>query len=69
MLIRPAARASRRRSDRVADTALAHLLHPGDEVAHLADAEVVGLDRLGADDADLEHLAPPVDIILICRDG
>ncbi len=42
--------------DGVADAGLADVLHPGDEVAHLADPEVAGLDGLGADDADLEHL-------------
>ena len=42
--------------DGVADPRLADVLHPGDQVADLADAEVAGLDRLGADHADLEHL-------------
>ena len=42
--------------DGVADPRLAHVLHAGDQVADLADAEVAGLDRLGADHADLEHL-------------
>ncbi len=40
----------------VAHAGLADLLHPGDEVAHLADADLAGLDRLGADHPDLEHL-------------
>ena len=42
--------------DGVADAGLADVLHPGDQVADLADPEVPGLDRLGADHADLEHL-------------
>ena len=41
---------------RVADPALAHVLHAGDEVAHLADAQALARHRLGADDADLEQL-------------
>ena len=32
---------------RVTNARLAHVLHPGDEVADLADAETVGRDRLG----------------------
>ena len=40
----------------VADPGLADVLHAGDQVADLADADLAGLDRLGRDDADLEHL-------------
>ncbi len=42
--------------DGVADPRLADVLDAGDQVADLADPEVAGLDRLGADHADLEHL-------------
>ena len=40
---------------RVTDAGLTNVLHPGDQVADLADAQVGGLHRLGADHADLEH--------------
>ena len=40
----------------VTDPGLADVLHAGDQVADLADPEVAGLHRLGADHADLEHL-------------
>ena len=42
--------------DGVADPGLADVLHAGDQVADLADADLAGLDRLRADHADLEHL-------------
>ena len=42
--------------DRVTHAALADVLHAGDQVADLPNAEVAGLDRLGTDHADLEHL-------------
>ena len=41
--------------DGVADPGLADVLHAGDQVADLADAEPVGRLRLGRDDADLEQ--------------
>ena len=41
--------------DGVADAGLAHVLHAGDQVADLADAEGIRLDWLGRDDADLEQ--------------
>src|SRR5664280_562872 len=40
----------------VADARVPHVLHPGDEVAHLADATACRLHGIGRDDADLEHL-------------
>ena len=42
--------------DGVADAGLPDVLHAGDQVADLADAEPLGRHRLGRDDADLEHL-------------
>ena len=44
------------RGDGVADPRLADVLHAGDEVADLADADARGRARVGRDDADLEHL-------------
>ena len=46
----------RRRRDRVADLGLPHVLHAGDEVADLADAEPLGGRGLGCAHADLEDL-------------
>ncbi len=40
----------------VADPGLADVLHPGDQVADLADAQALGHHRFGRDDADLEQL-------------
>ena len=42
--------------DGLADPGLAHVLDAGDEVAHLARAELVHLDRRGGPDADLFDL-------------
>ncbi len=44
------------RGDGVTDLGLPDVLHTGDDVAHLADAETVGDLRLGRDDADLQQL-------------
>ena len=44
------------RGHRVADPGLADLLDPADQVAHLADAERVGLDRIRGDHPDLQRL-------------
>ena len=44
------------RGDGVTDARLAYVLHAGDQVADLADADLPGLHGLGADHADLEHL-------------
>ena len=43
------------RGDGVADLGLPDVLHPGDQVADLADAEPDGGDRFRRDDADLEQ--------------
>ena len=42
--------------DRVADLGLADVLHAGDQIAHLADAEAVGRGHLRRVDADLQQL-------------
>ena len=42
--------------DGVADARLADVLHPGDQVADLADAQALGRFRFGRDDADLHQL-------------
>ena len=52
----PSARRLGRVGDGVADPGLAHVLHAGDEVADLADAQALAGHRLGGDDADLEQL-------------
>ena len=52
----PSAAGLRGVGDGVADPRLAHVLHAGDEVADLADAEALAGHRLGRDDADLEQL-------------
>ena len=48
--------ATRRTGHRVADPRLTYVLHTGDQIADLADAETLARDRLRADDADLEQL-------------
>ena len=44
-----------RRGDGVADLRLPDVLHPGDQVADLADPQADGRDGFGRDDADLEQ--------------
>ncbi len=48
-------RTAARRGHGVTDLGLAHVLHAGDEIADLADAEPGRRLRLGRDDADLEQ--------------